>query len=147
MRKKKVNKNLVYEVEYASGLLRNNGRQNQLIISNKELNDGDFIIVEHIDCGIFVGRVKGTTLGSADNELLDRFDLENCEYEYIQHVDVSKWWNEIQRKERIKELQQEMEEKFSEIDKKKKFEYYAQIDDDFRDLYLEYEDLNKKEVK
>ena len=45
------------------------------------------------------------------------------------------------------ELQQEMEEKFSEIDKKKKFEYYAQIDDDFRDLYLEYEDLNKKEVK
>ena len=68
MKKKKVNKNLVYEVEYASGLLRNNGRQNQLIISNKELNDGDFIIVEHIDCGIFVGRVKGTTLGSAQNQ-------------------------------------------------------------------------------
>lgn len=147
MRKKKVNKNLVYEVEYASGLLRNNGRQNQLIISNKELNDGDFIIVEHIDCGIFVGRVKGTTLGDADNELRDRFDLENCEYEYIQHVDVSKWWDEIQRKERIEELKREMESKFAEIDKQKKFEYYAQIDDGFRELYLEYEDLNKKEVK
>ena len=147
MKKKKVNKNLVYEVEYASGLLRNNGRQNQLIISNKELNDGDFIIVEHIDCGIFIGRVKGTTFGSADNELLDRFDLENCEYEYIQHVDVSKWWDEIQRKERIEELKREMESKFVEIDKQKKFEYYAQIDDGFRELYLEYEDLNKKEVK
>lgn len=40
-----------------------------------------------------------------------------------------------------------MESKFAEIDKQKKFEYYAQIDDGFRELYLEYEDLNKKEVK
>ena len=44
----------------------------------------------------------------------------------------------------MKELQEKMESKFAEIDKKKKFEYYAQIDDDFRELYLEYEDLGGK---
>ena len=142
--KKNKDKKYVYEVEYASGILRNNGRQNQLVLSEIQLNDGDFIVVEHIDCGIFIGRVKGTTLGTSDNELLERFDIENCEYKYIQNVDVSKWWKEIEKKERIKELKEEMESRFAEIDKQKKFEYYAQIDDGFRELYLEYEDLNKK---
>lgn len=141
---KKKNKLYVYEVEYASGILRNNGRNNQLVLSEIQLNDGDFIVVEHIDCGIFIGRVKGATLGTSDNELLERFDIENCEYKYIQNVDVSKWWKEIEKKERIKELKEEMESRFAEIDKQKKFEYYAQIDDGFRELYLEYEDLNKK---
>jgi hypothetical protein len=40
-----------------------------------------------------------------------------------------------------------MESKFAEIDKQKKFEYYAQIDDDFRDLYSEYKDLEKTNKK
>ena len=39
MKKKKTeNIKYVYEVEYASGILRNNGRQSQFIISSKELN-------------------------------------------------------------------------------------------------------------
>lgn len=146
---KKQNKkeeNYVYEIEYASGLLRTSGRENQLIVSNKELNDGDFIVVEHINCGIFIGRVKGTTLGKTDSDLLQRsFYVENLEYRYIQDIDVSNWWTDIERKRRRKELRNEMESKFAEIDKKKKFEYYAQIDDDFRELYLEYVDLGEKE--
>lgn len=141
-KKNKKEENYVYEVEYASGILRSNGRNNQLIVSNKELNDGDFIVVEHINCGIFIGRVKGTTLGKTDSDLLQRnFDIENLEYRYIQNIDVSNWWAGIERKRRIEELRNEMESKFAEIDKKKKFEYYAQIDDDFRELYLEYEKL------
>lgn len=146
---KKQNKkeeNYVYEIEYASGLLRTSGRENQLIVSNKELNDGDFIVVEHINCGIFIGRVKGTTLGKTDSDLLQKsFYVENLEYRYIQDIDVSNWWTDIERKRRRKELRNEMESKFAEIDKKKKFEYYAQIDDDFRELYLEYVDLGEKE--
>ena len=142
----KKEENYVYEIEYASGLLRTSGRENQLIVSNKELNDGDFIVVEHINCGIFIGRVKGTTLGKTDSDLLQRsFDVENLEYRYIQDIDVSNWWTDIERKRRRKELRNEMESKFAEIDKKKKFEYYAQIDDDFRELYLEYVDLGEKE--
>ena len=79
-KKNKKEEKYVYEVEYASGILRSNGRNNQLIVSNKELNDGDFIVVEHINCGIFIGRVKGTTLGKTDSDLLQRsFDVEDLE--------------------------------------------------------------------
>ena len=121
------------------------GRENRLIVSNKELNDGDFIVVEHIDCGIFIGRVIGTTISEADSDLLEEnLDAEIFEYRYIQDIDVSNWWADIERKRRMEELKDEMESKFAEIDKKKKFEYYAQIDDDFRELYLEYEDLGGK---
>ena len=142
-KKNKKEKSYVYEIEYASGLLRGTcGRENRFIVSNKELNDGDFIVVEHIDCGIFIGRVIGITIGETDSDLLQKnLDAEIFEYRYIQDIDVSNWWADIERKRRMEELKNEMESKFAEIDKKKKFEYYAQIDDDFRELYLEYEDL------
>ena len=145
-KKNKKEKSYVYEIEYASDLLRGTcGRGNRFIVSNKELNDGDFIVVEHIDCGIFIGRVVGITLGETDSDLLqENFDAEIFEYRYIQDIDVSNWWADIERKRRMEELKNEMESKFAEIDKKKKFEYYAQIDDDFRELYLEYEDLGGK---
>ena len=145
-KKNKKEKSYVYEIEYASGLLRGTcGRENRFIVSNKELNDGDFIVVEHIDCGIFIGRVIGITIGETDSDLLqENFDAEIFEYRYIQDIDVSNWWANIERKRRMEELKDEMESKFAEIDKKKKFEYYAQIDDDYRELYLEYEDLGGK---
>ena len=145
-KKNKKEKSYVYEIEYASGLLRGTcGRENRFIVSNKELNDGDFIVVEHIDCGIFIGRVIGITISETDSDLLqENFDAEIFEYRYIQDIDVSNWWADIERKRRMEELKDEMESKFAEIDKKKKFEYYAQIDDDFRELYLEYEDLGGK---
>ena len=144
MKKKNKEKQYVYEISYASGILRSNRqRENQLILSNKMLEDGQFIVVEHIDCGIFIGRVEGTTLGELQNILKSSHPIidENCEYRYIQDIDVSKWWDKIQRKERMEALRQEMEDKFDEIDKKKKFEYYAQIDDEFRELYSEYSQL------
>ena len=152
MKKKKTeNIRYVYEVEYASGMLRNNGRQNQFIISSKELNDGDFIIVEHIDCGIFIGRVKGLMLAkSTDKELFEKFfncNIEDCEYRYIKNIDVSEWYSKIQRQKRMEELQYEMEIRFDEIDKKKKYEYYAKNDDEFRDLYLEYTELESQNEK
>ena len=77
-KKNKKEKSYVYEIEYASGLLRGTcGRENRFIVSNKELNDGDFIVVEHIDCGIFIGRVIGITIGETDSDLLqENFDAE-----------------------------------------------------------------------
>ena len=83
-------------------------------------------------------------LGKTDSDLIQRsFDVESLEYRYVQDIDVSNWWADIERKRRMEELRNEMESKFAEIDKKKKFEYYAQIDDDFRELYLEYENRIK----
>jgi hypothetical protein len=128
-----------YEIEYASGILRTNGRNNTEILSKKKLKIGQFVIVEHKDCGVFIGRVIDDI---TDN--LDEYDISTCEYYYLKDINLNDWVAEIDRKKRMEELRREMESKFAEIDKQKKFEYYAQIDDDFRELYLEYEDLNKK---
>lgn len=127
----------IYEIQYASGLLRSNGNQTQLICSPKELKINQFIVVEHEDCGVFIGKV----LKLHDEIEPSQIDEYNWEYQYLQDIDLSKWEDEIKKKERIEELQIEMEHKFAEIDKKKKFEYYAEIDDDFRELYLEYNNL------
>ena len=133
----KKGKKYLYEVEYASGILRSNGKQKQLILSDKKLKEGQFVIVEHINCGVFIGRV---IVDKSDEE----YNLDYIEYKYLKNIDLSDWIKDIERKERLKELSLEMEEKFAEIDKRKKFEYYAQIDDDFKELYLEYTQLGGK---
>ena len=134
---KKNNKKYLYEVVYASGLLRSTSRQNAYIVSHKKLKEEQFIVVEHINCGVFIGKVVADR---SDEE----YNLDCVEYRYIKNIDLSDWVAEIKRKERLEELSLEMEEKFAEIDKRKKFEYYAQIDDDFKELYLEYTQLRGK---
>ena len=106
-------------------------------MSDKKLKEGQFVIVEHINCGVFIGRV---IVDKSDEE----YNLDYIEYKYLKNIDLSDWIKDIERKERLKELSLEMEEKFAEIDKRKKFEYYAQIDDDFKELYLEYTQLGGK---
>lgn len=137
---KKKNKFYAYEVEYASGLLRTNGRNDTDVVSNKQLKAGQFVIVEHKDCGVFIGRVAE----ELDVEFDDLKKYEDYEYRYLKDINLDDWIAKIDKKKRMEELRRKMENKFAEIDKQKKFEYYAQIDDDFRDLYLEYEDLRGK---
>lgn len=134
---KKNNKKYLYEVVYASGLLRSTSRQNVYIVSNKKLEEEQFVVVEHINCGVFIGKVIA-------NRSDEKYNLDYIEYRYIKDIDLSDWVADIKRKERLEELSLEMEEKFAEIDKRKKFEYYAQIDDDFKELYLEYTQLGGK---
>lgn len=134
---RKNNKRYLYEVVYASGLLRCASRQNVYIVSNKKLKEEQFVVVEHINCGVFIGRVVA-------NRSDEEYNLDCVEYRYIKDIDLSDWVADVKRKERLKELSLEMEEKFAEIDKRKKFEYYAQIDDDFKELYLEYTQLGGK---
>lgn len=131
------NKKYLYEVVYASGLLRGTSRQNVYIVSHKKLHEEQFIVVEHINYGVFIGKV----LKDRSDE---KYNLDLIEYKYIQNIDLSNWIAKIKRRERLKELSLEMEEKFAEIDKRKKFEYYAQIDDEFKELYLEYIQLGGK---
>lgn len=130
--KKKEEKKYYYEVEYASGILRNNGRQNTIIYSTKKLNERDFIIVEHIDCGVFIARV------TEDITEMNSFYKEGIEYRYLKDIDLDDWMKEIDRKNRKVELELEMQSKFAELDKKKKYEYYAQFDKEFDSLYKEY---------
>ena len=128
----------VYEVEYASGMYRYNNRQTTEIYAEYELCIGDFVVVEHIDCGVFIGKVIEdiTDEFECDEEILDEFD-----YRYIQHIDLSKYFERVKKEEKKKELEEKMKEEFKRIDEKKKFEYYATLDDDFKKLYDEYKKL------
>ena len=131
-------KNYMYSVTYASGILRNNGgNQNQDVFSNKKLTIGEYIVVEHKDCGIFIGKVKDLITELSGDVNPNYYS----EYFYVKKIDLDNWDKKIRDKKRKEELKIEMEKKFAEIDKRKKYEYYAQIDDDFRDMYLEYSSL------
>lgn len=129
-----------YEVEYASGILRNNGRQNTIIYSTKKLNEGKFIIAEHIDCGVFIARVVEDVTDES------YYSKPSVEYRYLKDINLNDWIEEIDRKKRKEELEREMQSKFAELDKKKKYEYYAQFDDEFKKLFDEYSELNSKNV-
>lgn len=134
----------IYEVEYSSGLFRKQGRSNQTIYSDKELKIGDFIIVEHVDCGIFIAQVVEDDTDNyyycteADNnDVRDAID-----YKYIQHVDLTNYLSKIEKEKRKEELKEKMKEEFKKIDEKKKYEYYASMDDDFKKLYEEFKQLD-----
>lgn len=68
------------------------------------------------------------------------------EYRYLKDINLNDWIEEIDRKKRKEELEREMQSKFAELDKKKKYEYYAQFDDEFKKLFDEYSELNSKNV-
>ena len=127
----------IYEVEYASGILRESNRQNQIIISNKKLEEEQFIIVEHIDCGVFIGKVIKELESGAYNP-------DYIEYRYLKDIDLSDWINKVELEHKYSELKLEMELAMEKLDVEKKYEYYASIDEDFNDLYKELHDLELK---
>lgn len=134
----------IYEVEYSSGLFRKQGRSNQTIYSDKELKIGDFIIVEHIDCGIFIAQVveDETENYYYCTDSLTNDDIRDAiDYKYIQHIDLSDYFKKIKKQKRREELQEKMKEEFKKIDEKKKYEYYASMDESFKKLYEEFKQL------
>lgn len=134
----------IYEVEYSSGLFKKQGRSTQTIYSDKELSIGDFIIVEHIDYGIFIAQVVEDETDNyyycteADNNDV----ISGIDYRYIQHVDLTNYLSKIAKEKRKRELKEKMKEEFKKIDEKKKYEYYASMDDDFNKLYEEFKQLD-----
>lgn len=132
-----------YQIVYASGILNINGHnQNKIIFSTEELEIGDFVVVECKGNGIFIGKVIED---ETDFIKEDRGNIEDpytvTQYRYIQKIDLSNWINEIEKKKRKEKLEQEMKEHFKRIDEKKKYEYYASIDDEFKRIYDEYKEL------
>lgn len=128
-----------YMVEYASGIFKPKNRSNALIYSDTKLNIDDYIIVEHEGSGLFIARV--------DEEIqYSKEDLEYCDvdrnYKYIQKVDLTKFFADKERQARKAELAEKMKERFAVIDEKKKFEYYASMDDEMAKMYEEYKQLD-----
>lgn len=123
-----------YEVEYLSMCLTKRIMKTTIVKSEKELSVGDTIVVEKEDKGVFLGRVF--------KEIKE--NKEKIEYKYVQDIDLKEYFAEIERKQRREELKKEMEKKFAEIDKIKKYEYYANLDDSFKAIYDEYKMLGGK---
>lgn len=129
---------MVYAVEYMSTILSDKINRRAVIISaHKELNIGDTIVVEKKNQGLFLGKVI------SEDECNDLVDVckNSDNYKYIQHIDLSAWYDAIDRAKKKKALEAEMEKKFKEIDKYKKYEYYASLDADFGELYSQYKNL------
>ena len=138
------NKNLYYEVEYASGMFRDKNRQNCTIVSNTTLKIGEFIIVEHVGSGIFIFFL----LKDISSEISCVCDNDECLYDegtgykFIQKVDLSKYLDKLNKEKRKAELEEQMRDRFAVIDEIKKFEYYATLDDDMAKMYEEYKKLS-----
>lgn len=129
---------MVYAVEYMSTILSDKINRRAVIISaHKELNIGDTIVVEKKNQGLFLGKVI------SEDECNDLVDVckNSDNYKYVQHIDLSAWYDAIDRAKKKKALEAEMEKKFKEIDKYKKYEYYASLDADFGELYSQYKNL------
>ena len=131
----------MYTIRYASGLLRtDNYRQEQNIYSSKELQEGDFVVVEHIGCGVFIGIVVDDVNDAYEN-WTDKEIMEDIQYRYLQPIDLSSYMDGIERAKRKKELKAQMTERFKQIDEEQKFKYYAGVDDELKVMYDEYMEL------
>ena len=79
-------------------------------------------------------------------QIIGAYDCE-CNTDYIlvgkSGEVVSAYIDAVDKEKRKEELIAQMEEKFKKIDKERKFEYYATLDDGFRELYKEYKELQK----
>lgn len=130
-------KNLkVYLVEYASGMFRCNNRPNTDVCSNKELKEGELIVVEHKDCGIFIGKVI-----SDESENFLESEINDIEYSYVKHIDLKDYFENINKQKRKEELKQQMQDRFKIIDEEKKYQYYAELDSELKAMYDEYKNL------
>lgn len=118
-----------YAFEYLSEGLLKNPRMGEARTYD-EYERGDTVVIEKEGRGIFLGKVIGIALSE---------DVEG--YNIVQKVDVSAYFDAIEREKKREELMGLMEEKFKEIDKIKKFEYYATLDEEFGRLYEEFKNI------
>lgn len=123
-----------YEFEYLSEVKLRDRRSTNCFMSAIDLKVGDCVVIERENRGIFLGRIIGA------------YDCE-CNTDYIlvgkSGEVVSAYVDAIDKEKKREELIAQMEAKFKEIDKERKFEYYATLDDSFRELYKEYKELQK----
>lgn len=118
-----------YAFEYLSEALIKNPRMGEAKTYD-EYEIGDTVVIEKEGRGIFLGRVIGKALSK---------DVEG--YNIVMKVDVAAYFEAIEKEKKRQELMGLMEEKFREIDKIKKYEYYATLDKEFGRLYEEFKNI------
>lgn len=123
-----------YEFEYLSEVKLKGDCRTNCFMSAIDLKVGDCVVIERENRGIFLGRITGA------------YDCEcNTDYIFVGKSGevVSAYIDAVDKEKRKEELIAQMEAKFKKIDKERKFEYYATLDDGFRELYKEYRELQK----
>lgn len=121
-----------YEFEYLSEVKLRDRRSTNCFMSAIELKTGDAVIIERENRGIFLGRIIGV------------YDCEcNTDYKYIGKAGetVAAYIDALEREKRRAEIANELEKRIANLDKERKFEYYAALDESFRELYKEYKEL------
>lgn len=125
-----------YKIIYACGLFEDRAKQNTRFIgSSVELKKDDFVLIENANKGIFIGKVFEEV---CKKEIFPN-DVDN--YNYVQHIDLSDYLKKVENAKRKEELKKQMEERFAVIDKEKKYQYYAELDADFKAMFEEYKKL------
>lgn len=123
-----------YEFEYLSEVkLKGDSRTNEFC-ATVELNIGESIVVEKKGRGIFLGRI-------INKVSVDKYTETGYAYIGSAGDAVAAYIDTIEKAKRKEELGKQMEAKFKEIDKERKFEYYATLDEDFKALYEAYKGL------
>ena len=121
-----------YEFEYLSEVKLRDRRSTNCFMSAIDLKVGDCVVIERENRGIFLGRIIGA------------YDCE-CNTDYIlvgkSGEVVSAYVDAVDKEKRKEELMAQMEAKFEEINRERKFEFYATLDNGFRELYKEYKEL------
>lgn len=122
-----------YEFEYLSEAKSKGSSRTNCFTSDKELSVDSCVVIEKEGRGIFLGRIIRVT----DEYFYD------TDYKYIGEAGkaVAAYIDALEKEKRREELRAQMEAKFKEIDKERKFEYYATIDESFGELYKEYRGL------
>lgn len=118
-----------YAFEYLSEALLRSPRMGEAK-TYEEYEIGDTVVIEKEGRGIFLGRVIGKALSK---------DVEG--YNIVMKADIAAYFEAIEKRKKKEELMGLMEEKFKEIDKMKKYEYYATLDKEFGRLYEEYKNI------
>ena len=121
-----------YEFEYLSEVKLRDRRSTNCFMSAIDLKVGDCVVIERENRGIFLGRIIGA------------YDCE-CNTDYIlvgkSGEVVSAYIDAVDKEKRRTEIANELEERIANLDKERKFEYYATLDNSFRELYKEYKEL------
>ena len=121
-----------YEFEYLSEVKLRDRRSTNCFMSAIDLKVGDCVVIERENRGIFLGRIIGV------------YDCEcNTDYIFVGKSGevVSAYIDAVEKEKRRTEIANELEKRIANLDKERKFEYYATLDDGFRELYKEYKEL------
>lgn len=123
-----------YKIEYSSVMFTDD-KKHIYVNSNTNYKKGAYVIIYKKDKGIFIGKIA--ELDNSNNGLVDK------DYSIMSNItkDVEKIRITVENTKRKEQLAKEMEARFAVIDKEKKFEYYATLDDELKSMYTEYKGL------